>query len=226
MCTVSIVDSREGLRLICNRDERLTRSEAFAPERIRLGSTIATYPVDPDGGGTWVGVNDARLAAVLLNRRGAEVGARVNRRSRGEIVVRALHAETLEQAEEDVRRVDVAAYEPFHLLIVQRSSILVAYSDARVLRVTRRTIDGPIMFTASSLGDELVERVRRPLFHHTVCRAADPIAGQRLFHDHQWPSAPEISVRMRRADARTVSRTSIDLTESVVSLQYEPLHHP
>ncbi len=226
MCTVSVVRRERGIRLVCNRDERITRSDALPPRRLRLGDTTAMCPIDPDGGGSWVGVNDARLAVVLLNRSVTDAGVRLSRRSRGEVVVQLLHTETLARAEDAIRGLDISAYEPFQLLIVQGRWIVGAQSDARSVHITRRVIDPPLMFTSSSLGDAMVDRVRRPLFYGMVCYAADQLTGQRLFHDHQWPSAPSVSVRMQRPDARTVSRTAIDLSDEDVSLEYEPLNSP
>ena len=53
---------------MCNRDERRDRRAATPPAVHRLQHRTAIYPVDPVGGGTWIGVNDAGLAAALLNR--------------------------------------------------------------------------------------------------------------------------------------------------------------
>src|SRR5262249_8211042 len=68
MCTVSVVASRGGVRLVCNRDERVSRPVAQPPALHRTAAGVAIYPVDPESGGTWVGVTDRGFAAVLINR--------------------------------------------------------------------------------------------------------------------------------------------------------------
>jgi hypothetical protein len=63
---------------------------------------------------------------------------------------------------------------------------------------------------------------RRQIFDSVVVRnRAGWLAGQARFHRHQWPGLPEISVRMERRDALTVSRTSIDVTNDGSRLLYE-----
>jgi hypothetical protein len=79
------------------------------------------------------------------------------------------------------------------------------------------------MFTSSSLGDAIVDRPRRELFEQVVARTDNWLWGQWRFHRHQWADRPEISVRMAREDAVTVSRTTIDVTLRGHELEYEPL---
>ncbi|MHB1157665.1 MAG: NRDE family protein [Phycisphaerales bacterium] len=72
MCTVTIVpgDGTGGgksFRIVMNRDELRTRPIARPPRLRRCGSHQAIMPIDTDSGGTWIAVNDAGLAAMLLN---------------------------------------------------------------------------------------------------------------------------------------------------------------
>ena len=92
MCTLTIVPFDEGVRLVCNRDERRTRATALAPESHETQTGTAIYPIDPESGGTWIGANESGLVAALLNRTPGR--ARVSRLtpvSRG-IIVPALLA--------------------------------------------------------------------------------------------------------------------------------------
>jgi hypothetical protein len=45
--------------------------------------------------------------------------------------------------------------------------------------------------------------------------------GQAQFHRHQWRRRPEISVRMEREDALTVSRTVVDVARAGCFVLYE-----
>ena len=65
--------------------------------------------------------------------------------------------------------------------------------------------------------------MRLPLFEALVVHADDPLEGQRAFHAHQWPRCSTFSVLMCRSDARTVSRSTIDVRAGVASFAYEPL---
>ena len=72
MCTVSIVPDGDRFTLMSNRDERRDRAVALQPTVERFGARAAIMPIDPVGGGSWLGVNDAGLVAALLNRHAAQ----------------------------------------------------------------------------------------------------------------------------------------------------------
>ena len=88
MCTVTIVPVGNGFLLGCNRDEQRDRAPALPPAVHGLSDRTANVVVDPAGRGTWVGVNDTSLAAVLLNRRADSTAPldKSRRRSRGLII--------------------------------------------------------------------------------------------------------------------------------------------
>jgi hypothetical protein len=223
MCTVSIVPWEDGFRLTCNRDERRTRAEARPPRRRPAGRSMATYPLDPESGGTWVAVNAAGLAAAILNLNdGPRAPAHRAPRSRGEIVPAIAGCRSLDEALDAALSIDGAAYEPFRLVIAQGRAVA-AVSRERGRAVARVDLRRPVLFTSSSLGDALVEAPRRALFDAMVVGARDWRKGQFRFHRHQWPDRLPMSVCMSRPDAATVSRTTIDATSRGVRLVYEPV---
>jgi hypothetical protein len=78
------------------------------------------------------------------------------------------------------------------------------------------------MRTSSGLGDDLVTGPRMALFQQFLSTVTDTIAAQDLFHLHQWRGREEVSVRMRRGDARTVSSTVVEIRDRVIRLVYRP----
>jgi uncharacterized protein with NRDE domain len=226
MCTVTIVPYQDGFRLVCNRDERCDRPSALPPALHRLDSASAVYPSDPQGGGTWVGLNDAGLAATLLNRTigTAPAGDATGRRSRGLIIPRILGSRSLIDALDRAVGLDASQFRAFRLLLVQRMAAAVVTSDGSSLSLETMSLAHPIMLTSSSLGDARVELPRRRLFERAVLRRRTQwLQAQRVFHAHQWQSHTDVSVRMERADARTVSRTVINVTSGTFELHYTPL---
>jgi len=226
MCTVTLVPYDDGFRLVSNRDERRNRAEAMTPTVHRLAHGAAIYPVDPVGGGTWVGVNDVGLAAALLNR---TIDSSVSPddaapRSRGLVIPRLLGCHSLSDALETAARLDPAEYGLFRLVIVQRNVGVVLTSDGFEISLDTVTMSQPFMLTSSSLGDAVVEAPRRRLFERLLLKDGGALAAaQARFHDHQWRARPHISVRMERSDARTVSRTCVTVTSRIIELAYDQL---
>ena len=222
MCTVSVVPCGDGVRLLCNRDERRDRTPARPPKLIRCGNRTAIVPVDPDGGGSWIGVNDAGLAIALINRpagcgsRGAE--------SRGLIVTRLLRESSLEGCASATSTMDARRYQPFRLVAVQAGRALLADADGS--RVCRRAFDvsQPRMLTSSSVDAAATAAFRGERFQTIVLAArGDRAAAQQQFHCQKDPERPSVSVLMSRAEARTVSRTTVDLGPRAAYFLYEPL---
>jgi len=226
MCTVTIVPYDDGFRLVCNRDERRDRPAAAPPTVHRRQHSMATYPEDPVGGGTWVGVNDAGLTAALLNRTigSAASPGSASLRSRGRIIPNLLGCRSLTGALETMAGLDPAQFGLFRLMLVQGMVGVVLTSDGLALSVESTTTSRPFMLTSSSLGDAVVETPRRHLFERLLLKDDGALtAAQARFHAHQWRSRAYLSVRMERPDARTVSRTCITVTSHTIELRYDPL---
>jgi hypothetical protein len=232
MCTVTVVPHDAGIRLMCNRDERRTRPAAIPPRVHELGVRLAAFPVDPQGGGSWVGVNDVDIAVALLNVQSQSASRRWTsepRRSRGLIVRKLLSCGAMAHILEGLSILDVAAFDAFRLVIVQGTRVAVVTHDGGGTMTCRQIpLDTPLLFTSSSLGDARVEGPRQRLFQRMVVRGrAGWLDGQSQFHRHQWRRRREISVRMERADALTVSRTVVDVTPAGRMVVYEaPVSEP
>jgi hypothetical protein len=196
----------------------------------RAGRRLAAFPVDPVGGGTWIGVNDAGGVVAVLSRtagasppRTPEIPA-TTRRSRGLIVRALLVCDSAAHVVEACMEIDAASFAPFRIVAVDRAAVGVVTSDGVSMHPDVSAISGPAVFTSSSLGDALVEGPRRRLFERLVLRAEDaPLDAQARYHRHQWRSKPHLSVCMAREDAATVSRTTVDVTGRGRGLVYESL---
>jgi hypothetical protein len=224
MCTVTIVPLAGGYRLMCNRDEQRSRQAALPPRRVALPGHEAIMPIDPQGGGSWIAVTDDGLAVAMLNRMPSQ--ARVvdeQLRTRGEIVTSLASSRNLDEVFDRLQRVDPAAYRAFQAVAVDGHAVVTATSNGARIDAETRPLKQPVIFTSSSLGDSTAARMRVPLFEAMVVHADDRLAGQRAFHAHRWPRCGTFSVVMCRADARTVSRSTIDVRGGASSFIYEPL---
>src|SRR5262245_26087325 len=150
MCTVTVVPRERGSRLICNRDERRTRPPALAPQPHEIDGREAVFPLDPQGGGTWIGVNDVGLVVALLNvHRMPHATGDPLKRSRGLIVRELLRSASLSHARAVVDALNPGAFAPFQVVIVHLGRIVVATSEARwLIQHTQSRLDGPLLFYA------------------------------------------------------------------------------
>lgn len=215
----------DGFRLVCNRDEQRDRPPAIPPHISCLQDRAAIFPVDPVGGGTWVGVNDAGVAAALLNRT-VDTAARIGRwppRSRGLIIPALLGCESLADALDVTAALDPTRFDLFRLVVVQTNTVAVVTSNGFALSIEANDFSRPLMLTSSSLGDAVVEPPRRRLFEQLVEKEGAWLRAQARFHRHRWRSNADISVTMERPDARTVSRTLIDVSSRAIELCYHGL---
>jgi uncharacterized protein with NRDE domain len=136
MCTLAVAfqtDRRWPLLVAANRDERLVRAaEGWALREPARGPRYAA-PCDLVGGGTWIGISAFGLFAALTNHfaPGPEFPD-PSRRSRGELVVRALAQRDAAAARDDLAREDAARYNPFHLVVADPArAILWRYDGER-----------------------------------------------------------------------------------------------
>lgn len=222
MCTLSLIthaaapDGPRAFRLVANRDEQRTRPLAL-PARVVVHEGLhAWWPIDAQSGGTWIGVNAAGLAMGLLNfRAGTPTQLHAAIKSRGLIIPSLLASPTLSIAAEGARSLRARDFLPFRLIITDGHAVAQMRSDGQRLTATDPAAWGgeARMWTSSSLGDQLVQGPRRELFDRVV--ASDPSAAtQDSFHLTRWHDLAHLSPMMERAEARTVSVTTIDITLS------------
>ncbi|MFO0840567.1 MAG: NRDE family protein [Phycisphaerae bacterium] len=239
MCTVTIVRvGPDSLRLACNRDESRRRPSALPPSIRDCGQRRAILPIDPVGGGTWIGVNDAGIAATLLNVYESPAQALAPEtalghspalsiptgfKSRGTIIPILFSEQSFERAMMRVRELQPSDFPPFRLIVLNDESLLEAASDGSALRVNHCAIGAqPRLFTSSGLGDAVARESREAQFAEMFGAEPNWAAAQAAFHRHSWPQRREISVCMERAEARTVSHTLIEIQRDRVIATYTP----
>jgi hypothetical protein len=184
-------------------------------------------PIDPEGGGTWIAVNDAGLVFVLLNVTTSMSGGgspapkgATARRSRGAIVRSIAGAATLDVTRLAVESLHPDDYLPFRLMVWSECEVLEIRSEGEGYRIGHGLLHAPMLRTSSSLGDARVNGVRQAMFERLLCQTLTP-AAQDAFHRHAWPDRQEVSVFMSRPDARTVSITTIELHRDRIEMVYQ-----
>lgn len=209
------------LRVSFNRDEMRTRPPGLPPKFHTIENRNTLYPIDPQGGGAWIALNDAGLVMAILNVNPGPhyikemIRLMPRMKSRGKIIPSLLQASTAEEALNLAKKIDLEQFFPFRLVFMDRNHHGFLRWDRTGVESGMEEWVKPIFYTSSGLGDSLVHEVREPLFQEMLAnRTTSPeeFAGyQDQFHQLQIYKRPHLSICMERSDARTVSHTLIEI---------------
>jgi hypothetical protein len=178
MCTVVLLRrSRHAwpLLLAGNRDEMADRPWS-PPARHWPDRPEVVAGRDDLAGGSWLGLNDDGVVAVLMNRRGT-LGPQVGKRSRGELVLEALdHADAV-AAGAAMGDLNPEAYRDFNMVIADnRDALWVRHGGDGPVSVAPLE-DGLWMITAADANDTAADpRIARALPRFRAAPAPDPLA--------------------------------------------------
>ncbi|MDX2154199.1 MAG: NRDE family protein [Bryobacteraceae bacterium] len=206
MCTVSWLAGGDGYTLRCNRDEKRRRAPASSPRMQRTGGLRVIAPKDPEGGGTWISVNECGLSLCLLN--GAPGGE--GSVSRGLLVSGLAALPDGEAVAEAMAARDLQGRAAFTLLVLEPGSDGLAFEwDGQLLR-RRQAVCSPLI--SSSFDPDGVRESRLRAFK----REPD----LERFHASHGERASAYSPCMHREDAETVSFSRIEVTKERVRFSY------
>lgn len=178
MCTL-IVLSRPNhawpMLIAANRDEMLDRPW-LPPGRHWTDRPTVIGGLDKLAGGSWFGLNDYGVAAGIMNRR-ETLGPLPGKRSRGELVLKALDYPDAKSAAAKLSEVESGIYRAFNLVIADSKEAYWLRSlggNAQSRIETSVLAPGLSMITAYDCNDPSSARVRHylPLFRKAP--APDP----------------------------------------------------
>jgi len=216
MCTASWLRTEDGYHLLFNRDEKLTRKKAMGPRVSAKAGVRFLAPVDGDFGGTWIAVNELGVTVCLLN--GANLtGMETSRggsRSRGLLIREVIAAPTAFAACALLGAMDLCVFESFTLVALDplAAAVLVEWNGSETVLISGGDSNMPL--TSSSFDTEHVRRSRRVEFDRLV-GSRENLTITKLFEYHRShsPACGAYSPCMHRADAETMSFSSIHVTQ-------------
>lgn len=223
MCTLTWIRRESGFELFFNRDEKRTRGRALSPRVHERSGRRWLAPVDADGGGTWIGVNEFGVAAALLNGDRSSDQAERNWTSRGLLVDSLLDALSCREIEVRLRKRDLSRFRSFTLVMLDPvSPALLATWDGSELALDHRE-EGHPPLCSSSLDSTRATRVRRELFAEMVAEHGSIDADLlERFHTSHRPERGPWSPCMHRDEAQTHSFTRVRVGAREVELRYAP----
>lgn len=165
MCTLIVLhrpDDPWPLLVAGNRDERRGRPWT-APGRHWPDRPGVVAGRDELAGGSWFGINDRGLVAVVMDRAGA-LGPQAGRRSRGELVLDALAHADVHAAARALAARPADAYRPFNLFIGSAAGAYWLANRAGAGHLALAAIaPGLHMLAAGELDDPAIARIRHNL---------------------------------------------------------------
>ena len=220
MCTATWLRQPGGYHLFHNRDELRTRLPALPP-RIHVYEAIRSLaPIDANAGGTWIGVNEFKLAACLLNRYDpiTQPGPFT---SRGQLILHALATRHMDGAIERIRALPLHHFQPFTLaLLFPDMPVHVLEWNGNDLNLIDDA-DAYLPLVSSSYDRTRASQVRQAAY--TALPQPHTPQLLRQYHTSHSKNGPDaLSVCMARADACTVSFTHIAVSPAEIKLTYHP----
>lgn len=209
MCTLSwwITETERGI--VFNRDELRARSRGEAPRLDEQDSEQAVLmPIDPDAGGTWMGVNASGVIVALLNNYSRQTAQKKGQRSRGKLVVDLLRsANSAGHCMELLQQLDASIYQGFLLFALGRYDGPLAIEwDGTVFKNLSLEGEGCVqVLTSSSSRSKECEAFRRDLFVGISRKRVTLKKRHISFH----PEDPALGPLMVREDAATDSITEV-----------------
>jgi len=232
MCTLTLLrepflrgaERGAAWRVVFNRDEQRSRPPAIPPALHLAGAVRTVHPVDPQGGGTWIAATEHGLVFALLNGEDAgpaDPAGAPPRRSRGAIIPALAALAARRAAEVPAGQLDPLAYRAFHLVIADEREVIELTSDGRTLSEAAPDRRDRLIRTSSSVDAAAVRAWRSGLF--AAPRTPGSAEEQDAFHARVEPDRPAYGVAMARADACTVSTTTVEVFPGTVRMAYRPL---
>lgn len=220
MCTISWFYHRDGYDVFFNRDEQVSRAKAIPPEIKFSNHVRGIMPIDPQGGGTWIGVNHFGCTFALLNYYQGRL-PKGKLLSRGGIIPALLAVSSADQVADILAQINLNKYAPFSLLFFsQRKPSDAGGGKIPMFRWTgkelaREPATSPLI--SSAINYELVLEQRLSLYRSQIqCLPGEPTPADfyRLHQSHK-PEKSAYSVCMHRTDAKTVSLSHISVGETI-----------
>ena len=230
MCTLTWQLEPNGYQVFFNRDEQ--RSRAVANPVAFNHSLNAAYPIDPQGGGTWIALTQAGGTLCLLNNYQAQaIHQPVDAISRGEVILRLIAK--LNELNDDaggineengditnlVKALPLSRFAPFILcffpahLTQYQGQIHQLQWDGQQL--TRLPVTMPL--TSSGFNISAVSAARYLHFAELMPQITEDYLA---YHSSHQPQRSAFSVCMHREDAHTVSFSHVQVGKNEQVFNY------
>jgi hypothetical protein len=215
MCTVIFIPNDTGCYFASLRDEDPNRVKASRPTIIEQGKISYLSPIDPLGGGTWIGVNTLGNVIILLN--GAfekHTRKKTYRKSRG-LVVSELLATEMPVVEWSL--MDMEDIEPYTLIVWSEGNLFQLVWDGQEKHRIIQDKTMPHIWSSSTLYLQPAKQIREDLFQNWIVMNP-PISKLSVIQFFQTFTDKENGFIINRNEqVKTLSYSFIDYQKDVLA---------
>jgi hypothetical protein len=182
MCTVTFIPAGKHFFFTSSRDEQSGRPRAFFPEVYEINGCRVLFPIDPQGGGSWIAVNEKGHVAVLLNgAMKAHQPASSYRKSRGLVLLDLISGASPADAFEET---DFNGIEPFTVILFENRNLFSGKWDGQMKWLESLNANKPHIWSSVTLYDVVAIRKREGWFNEWLTQSAYP-GSLDIIHFHQ-----------------------------------------
>lgn len=221
MCTVTYIPKENGEFILTqNRDEDIKRAIATPPIEKIINGHKHLFPIDPQGGGTWIGISESGRIASLLNG-GNELYSYSPpyRHSRGKVILDYFSYPNFDTF---YNTYNFNKLEPFTLLVFEDNTIFELIVNESNIRLKELDAKRPHIFSSNSLYTKDSIENRRLIFQEWYYKSLN-ISQDETMRFHQkflFENEKDKSRILGEYILNTVSITSIFKTFDHAEIYY------
>lgn len=222
MCTLSwVYHGNHHYEVFFNRDEQKSRLPALEPQRMLIDDVLCVMPIDPVGGGSWISTNEHGVTVCLLNfyQGDLPVGELT---SRGMIIKRLASCCSSKMVDARLMAMELSHFAPFTVVSfdTRRNANETIQWTWDGHRLSRKHAFSPVISAAKHYEQARIYRYN--LFNELMTSVQDEDLGRQFHHTYDVDN-PHLSPLMEREDARTVSFTSVVVSNSTQVMRYQSI---
>jgi uncharacterized protein with NRDE domain len=223
MCTVVFYPGSDGIKLASLRDESPIRPVALKPRIYTYDSYSYLSPIDPLGGGSWIGVNDSGVVIILLNG-GYQIHERKDyySKSRG-LVVKELLSSSMPVI--DWGKLSLDGVEPFTLVLYDGQHLFQLVWDGNEKHRNLMDKSIPYLWSSSTLYDDKIRQVRFQLFQKWIKTQTTISSDTLKGFFSSYPDEINGFIMNRNDKIKTVNYSFITVLESKAQYEYHDFQH-
>ncbi len=229
MCSLNWHKFPEHIGIAFNRDESVKRSKAHPPSIFTECDVSYLMPIDPDGNGSWIAVNEFGFAVMLLNDYQGQLKPQsADLVSRGQLVKRVAVSRNWTEVERKVNAWSLSKSQPFQLVVMHiNSEPMLWHYDGIKQKVEPQQLSTGLYSSGHPAVVDILAARHRYMAQQRIEQDADLIEIHRSHVPENNMPLDAADKRahafcMHRPEACTQSLSYIKLGRSEVSFEYWP----